>query len=84
MKNLYANEPVAVITAVIALVSAIVALLPLFGVALTAEQIGGIMAVVVALGSVVSTLLVRSQVTPVANPRDNEWNALTPGLPNIP
>jgi hypothetical protein len=84
MKNLYANEPVAVITAVIALVSAIVALLPMFGVALTAEQIGGIMAVVVALGSVVSTLLVRSQVTPVANPRDNQGERLVPEETYIP
>lgn len=78
MKNLMTNEPVAVITAVIALVSAIVALLPLFGVPLTAEQAAGIMAVVVAAGGVVSTLLIRSQVTPVANPRDNDGNRLTP------
>jgi hypothetical protein len=77
MKNLMTNEPVAVITSVIAFISAVIAMLPLFGVPLTAEQAAGIMAVVVAAGGVVSTLLIRSQVTPVANPRDNDGNELT-------
>ena len=76
MKNLIDNEPVAVITAVISLIAAIVAMLPLFGVPLTADQAAGIMAVVVAAGGVVSTLLIRSQVTPVANPKDNDGNPL--------
>lgn len=78
MKNLMTNEPVAVITSVIAFISAVIALLPLFGVPLSAEQAAGIMAAVVALGGVVSTLLIRSQVTPVANPYDNDGNRLTP------
>lgn len=77
MKNLMTNEPVAVTTSVIAFISAVIAMLPLFGVPLTAEQAAGIMAVVVAAGGVVSTLLIRSQVTPVANPRDNDGNELT-------
>lgn len=80
----FANEPVAIITAVIAFVSAIIALLPLFGVPLTAEQTSGIMAVVIALGGVLSTVLIRQQVTPVSNPYNNEGEKLTPELPNVP
>lgn len=72
------TEPVVIIAAITGLIEAIVALLPLFGVALTVEQQAGIMAVVVALASVVSALLARSLVTPVANPRDNAGNDLVP------
>ena len=70
------NEPVAIITAITTLVSAIIALLPLFGVPLTAEQAAGIMAVWLGVAGVLSAFLIRGQVTPVANPRDNDGNRL--------
>lgn len=72
------TEPVVIITAITGLIEAIVALLPLFGVALTVEQQAGIMAVVVAVSSVVSALWSRSLVTPVANPRNNAGEQLVP------
>jgi hypothetical protein len=77
MKNIsLQTEPVVIIAAITGLIEAIVALLPLFGVGLTVEQQAGIMAVVVAVSSVVSALWSRSLVTPVANPRDNDGNQL--------
>ena len=76
MRVSMANEPVAIIAAITGLIEAIIALLPLFGVALTIEQQSALMAVVVASGSVVSAVWARSLVTPVANPRDNDGNAL--------
>jgi hypothetical protein len=44
------------------LIEAVIALLPLFGVPLTAQQHGGIMAFVAAIGGVVSALWARSIV----------------------
>ena len=76
MKINMSNEPVAIIGAIVGLVEAIIALLPLFGVALTIEQQAALMAVVVAAGSVVSAVWARSLVTPVSNPKDNDGNAL--------
>ncbi len=76
MKINMSNEPVAIIGAIVGLVEAIIALLPLFGVALTIEQQAALMAVVVAAGSVISAVWARSLVTPVANPRDNDGNML--------
>ena len=70
------NEPVAIIAAIVGLIEAIIALLPLFGVRLTVEQQAALMGVVVAAGSVVSALWARSLVTPVANPKDNDGNVL--------
>jgi hypothetical protein len=43
-----------------------------FGLNLTAEQVGTIMAFVTAVGGLISILIVRPRVTPVADPRDNE------------
>lgn len=56
MLKLWAKEP----TLVVGLVSTIIALVVAFGIRLTADQVGAIMAVVSALGA----LAVRSQVTP--------------------
>lgn len=70
------NEPVAIIAAIVGLIEAVIALLPLFGVALTVEQQAALMGVVVAAGSVVSAVWARSLVTPVANPKDNDGNVL--------
>ena len=63
MKINMSNEPVAIIGAVVGLVEAIIALLLLFGVALTIEQQAALMAVVVAAGSVISAVWARSLVT---------------------
>ncbi len=56
------TEPVAIIAAIIGLIEAVIALLPLFGVALTVEQQAALMGVVVAAGSVVSAIWARSIV----------------------
>jgi hypothetical protein len=84
IKNLLATEPVRLITAVTTLVSAIIALLPLFGVPLTAQQAAGIMAVWLAFAGVLSSFLIRGQVTPVANPRDNDGASLVPQQAMVP
>ena len=78
------TEPVAIIAAIIGLIEAVIALLPLFGVALTVEQQAALMGVVVAAGSVASAIWARSLVTPVANPQDNEGNALVPAEVQVP
>ncbi len=62
MKINMSNEPVAIIAAIIGLIEAGIALLPLFGVPLTVEQQAGLMGFVVAAGSVVSAIWARSIV----------------------
>jgi hypothetical protein len=47
-----------------------------FGLGFTAEQVGLLMAGVVAIGNLIKTIWARGQVTPVALPRDNEGRAL--------
>jgi hypothetical protein len=72
------REPVALISAAIGLIQAAIALAIAFGVNLTDTQVGAIMAFVIAVGTVAQVLLVRPLVTPVADPRDNNGNALAP------
>lgn len=69
INQLLTREPMALVGAVVALIEATVAALPLFGVPLTAEQVGAIMAIVVALAYVAKLAAVRPLVTPVADPR---------------
>jgi hypothetical protein len=69
-------EPVAVVNATVAIVEAAIALAVGFGLDWTAEQVGLVMAVVVALGTLIKTLWARGQVTPVAAPRDNQGRRL--------
>jgi hypothetical protein len=69
-------EPVAVVNASVAIVEAAIALAVGFGLEWTPEQVGLVMAVVVALGTLVKTLWARGQVTPVAAPRDNQGRRL--------
>ncbi len=78
------TEPVAIIAAIIGLIEAGIALLPLFGVPLTVEQQAGLMGFVVAAGSVASAIWARSLVTPVANPQDNDGNVLVPAKVQAP
>jgi len=77
--NVYQKEPVVLIGAIVGVIEAGIAMLVVLGViSLTAEQIGAIMAFVIAIGSVIGILLTRSLVTPVAYPRDNDGNELRP------
>lgn len=71
-------EPVAVINCLITLIEAVLALAVGFGLNWTPEQVGLVMAVVVAFSSLITTLWTRSQVTPVANPHDNDGQRLIP------
>lgn len=67
MKNL---EPVAVINGLITIVEAAIALGVGFGLKWTPQQVGLVMALVVAVANLAKTLWARTQVTPIANPRD--------------
>ena len=70
------REPVAIITAIVAVIEAGIALILAFGIQLTNEQIGAIFAFVAAVGGVIEILIIRPQVTPIADPRDNDGNTL--------
>jgi uncharacterized membrane protein YkgB len=72
------REPVAIVSAIIAVIETLIALLVAFGLKLTGEQVGAIMAFVTAVGGLISILIVRPRVTPVADPRDNEGRRLVP------
>lgn len=76
------REPIVIINAVVALIEAIIALAVGFGLNLTKEQVGLFMAVVVAIGNLVQTILARGQVTPVADPRNNLNERLVPEVIN--
>lgn len=72
------REPVAIVNAIIAVIEALIALLVAFGLDLTAEQVGAIMAFVAAVGGLIGILIVRPRVTPVADPRDKAGRRLVP------
>jgi uncharacterized membrane protein YphA (DoxX/SURF4 family) len=74
--SLLDREPVAVINAVIGTIEAGIALAVAFGLMLNPAQVGAIMAFVVAIGTLLRIFLVRPQVTPLADPRDNQGNQL--------
>jgi hypothetical protein len=69
-------EPVAVINGTITILEAAIALAVGFGLDWSAEQVGLVMAVVVAVGNLIKTIWARGQVTPVAAPRDNQGREL--------
>ncbi len=72
------REPLAIVNAVITVIEAGLALLVAFGLDLTPGQVGAVMAFVVALGGLIGTFIVRSRVTPIADPRDREGRRLVP------
>lgn len=74
MKNLLQSQPV--LTAAVAEVSALIAILVAFGVHLTEVQIGAISGFVVATLALAG--LVYNAVTPVANPKLKTVVSLTP------
>jgi uncharacterized membrane protein YkgB len=57
------REPVAIVSAIIAVIETLIALLVAFGLKLTGEQVGAIMAFVTAVGGLISILIVRPRVT---------------------
>lgn len=72
------REPVAAINSMIALIEAILALAVGFGLDWTPDQVGLTMAVVVVVGNLIKSYWARDQVTPVADPRNNEGLRLVP------
>lgn len=74
-------KPLRYVAAFVAAVQVIVGVLPLFGVPLTAEQIGGIAAVLAALGAIAFVGFSEPKVTPVSSPRDDLGRPLVPATP---
>jgi hypothetical protein len=72
------QEPVAIVNGLIAIVEASIAVGVGFGLDWDAKQVALVMAAVVTVGNLAKTLLVRSQVTPVTLPRNNEGLSLVP------
>jgi len=75
------REPVAIINAIISLIEAGIAVAVGFGLDWTGEQVALVMAAVIALGNVIKTILVRDQVTPLADPRNAQGVRLVPESP---
>lgn len=72
------SEPVVIINSIVAVITAIIAALVTGGVLkVSPDQQQQIVGIIVAIGAFVATFLSRSQVTPVANPKDNDGNRLT-------
>jgi hypothetical protein len=70
------REPVAVVNASIGIIEATMSLAVGFGLSLDTKQVALLMALVVAIGNLIQTLWARGQVTPVADPRDNNGGQL--------
>lgn len=64
------SEPALIISAVMGVIEAALALLVAFGLGLTAEQTGALLAFAAAVGAVVSGLFIRSQVYSPATAND--------------
>jgi hypothetical protein len=76
------NEPAAFGGVVSGLIQAIIGVLVAFNVNLTPEQQQAVIGLTTALVSmtVIVSIIVRQNVTPTFNPRDDEGNKLTPDL----
>ena len=74
------NEPAAFGGVITGLIQAIIGVLVAFNVSLTPEQQQAVIGLTTALVSmtVIISIIVRQNVTPTFNPRDNEGNQLTP------
>lgn len=80
------DEPVLSANTLVALVSAVLVLAISFGMPMTEEQRAAILGVVVIVAPIAAALWARSQVTPLADPRDIDGAELTrpdntPALP---
>ncbi len=72
------REPVTIINAITAVIEASITLAIAFGLELSPAQAGALMAFVVAVGTLIQTVVVRSHVTPVADPRAADGQPLVP------
>ena len=71
------REPVAIINAVITAIQALIPLLLAFGIThITQDQSAAISSAVIAGGGLIATILGRSLVTPLCDPKDNEARCL--------
>ena len=72
------REPVVVINALVTVITSTIMLLVAFGLPMTKEQSSTLITLIGAVGALIATLVSRSQVTPVANPKDNQDRPLKP------
>jgi hypothetical protein len=72
------REPALIIGVVQAVLQTLIALLVAFGLSLNAQQTGAILAFTSAVATLIATLITRSQVTPVADPRNRAGQRLRP------
>ena len=73
------REPLAVIGGSVALVQAVIALTVTFGwLTLNDEELTALLGVVALAGTLAVTIFGRIQVTPVADPRNNDGDQLVP------
>jgi hypothetical protein len=84
MRGFFAQEPVLVVNAVTAVIEAGIALAIAFGLPITTAQFGAVMTFVIAVGAMIQVLIVRAQVTPLANPKNNEGVPLEPAAAPAP
>lgn len=66
VKMAWANEPIVIINSVMTVIQAVIVMLVAFGLDISEEQKGSIIAVSVAIGGIITALYGRSQVTPNA------------------
>lgn len=72
------TEPIIVINSIVAVITTIVAALVTSGVLhVSPDQQAQIVGIIVAVGALIATFVGRSQVTPVANPKDSQGNTLS-------
>ena len=72
------REPLLTKASWVALVTAVIAVAVAFGLPLTDEQQKALIALAGVLAPLAAAVWARGQVTPVADPRDDDGNRLTP------
>lgn len=72
------REPLAIINTVTTLITAAIMLLVAFGLPMTKEQAGALITFIGAVAALAATLVVRTRVTPVADPKNNDNHPLKP------
>jgi hypothetical protein len=78
------TQPVLTWAGIVAFVGGLLALLVTFGVPITGDQTTAALAALVLAGPIVTALVARGKVTPVANPKDNTGTPLVPVTPTSP
>lgn len=72
------REPVLTAGAVVALVTALLAVLAAFGLPLTDDQTTAVVSLISVVAPIVVALLARPKVTPLADPKTNDGTPLVP------